>query len=579
METLIFTAGIFVAWIASVCLHEFGHAIVAYWGGDTSVKDKGYLTLNPVKYTDVQLSLVLPLIFLLLGGIPLPGAAVYINMHKLRNRWWKSGVSAAGPLATLLVAVVLATLLQGIWPDSVERFAESDLNQFSSSSFDLDAPRFWLIAGIAFLLHLQVAATVLNLLPIPPLDGYGILRPWLPLTWQTWLNQMSRYGFLILFALLWLSPEANQLFWSIVHAGSFLLLGNTSEIAYFYTIAGYIQFQDGSKILLVGLIVILIIVKQVNTRRGASTSTQARLTVAQATSAQTRSTVQSQNPRSRVRLLSEISEEKLIQILAKLEQKALDSADDRALQYHRILILRKLNRFEETIPIFNHLLDRLDQPTDQPIGPSTPLKVISWGGPSTLKVLYEKGLVLSHLNHYPEAIATFEAATTLDPDFAVAWYEKGLLLLATQYYPQAIIAFDRVIEQFPEFGYAPYRKGICYFQLGQFQDALTAFDFAIFLKPEFVNAWFNRGLTLFRLEAYDRAILAFNQVLDRQTNNAQAYYNKACCFAKQGKIDGGIELLKIALSLQDNSLRELSVTDPDLDNLRFHPSFQQLLEH
>lgn len=71
-----------LGWIISVCLHEFGHAIVAYWGGDTSVKDKGYLTLNPLKYTDINLSLTLPLIFLLMGGIPLPGAAVYINEEK-----------------------------------------------------------------------------------------------------------------------------------------------------------------------------------------------------------------------------------------------------------------------------------------------------------------------------------------------------------------------------------------------------------------------------------------------------------------------------------------------------------------
>ncbi|MFQ3628339.1 MAG: site-2 protease family protein, partial [Cyanobacteriota bacterium] len=40
---------VFVVWIASVCLHEFGHALVAYWGGDRSVKEKGYLTLNPLK--------------------------------------------------------------------------------------------------------------------------------------------------------------------------------------------------------------------------------------------------------------------------------------------------------------------------------------------------------------------------------------------------------------------------------------------------------------------------------------------------------------------------------------------------
>ncbi|BBD63966.1 peptidase, M50 family protein [Nostoc commune NIES-4072] len=61
-----------LGWILSLCLHEFGHALIAYWGGDTSVKDKGYLTLNPLKYTEPSLSLVLPLFFLLIGSIALP---------------------------------------------------------------------------------------------------------------------------------------------------------------------------------------------------------------------------------------------------------------------------------------------------------------------------------------------------------------------------------------------------------------------------------------------------------------------------------------------------------------------------
>ncbi len=61
-------------WAVSLCLHEFGHAYVAYRGGDTSVRAKGYLTLDIRRYTDVGLSFVLPVVFLLLGGIRCPVA-------------------------------------------------------------------------------------------------------------------------------------------------------------------------------------------------------------------------------------------------------------------------------------------------------------------------------------------------------------------------------------------------------------------------------------------------------------------------------------------------------------------------
>ena len=69
-------------WAVSLCLHEFGHAYTAYRGGDRSVRAKGYLTLDIRRYADLGLSLVLPVFFLLLGGIPLPGGAVWIDQRR-----------------------------------------------------------------------------------------------------------------------------------------------------------------------------------------------------------------------------------------------------------------------------------------------------------------------------------------------------------------------------------------------------------------------------------------------------------------------------------------------------------------
>ena len=77
---------VLVGWVFSLCLHEFSHALVAYYGGDTTVREKGYLTFNPLKYTHPVYSLLLPLLFLVLGGIGLPGGAVYIETWRLRSR-------------------------------------------------------------------------------------------------------------------------------------------------------------------------------------------------------------------------------------------------------------------------------------------------------------------------------------------------------------------------------------------------------------------------------------------------------------------------------------------------------------
>src|SRR5664279_2990917 len=114
---------VLVGWIISLTLHEFSHAMVAYLGGDYTVKDKGYLTFNPLKYTHPVYSLLLPLVFLLLGGIGLPGGAVYIETWRLRSKAWVSAVSLAGPTSNLFLAIVLGLFLhfapvsqEGIWP-------------------------------------------------------------------------------------------------------------------------------------------------------------------------------------------------------------------------------------------------------------------------------------------------------------------------------------------------------------------------------------------------------------------------------------------------------------------------------
>jgi Zn-dependent protease len=182
-------------WIVSLCLHEFGHAFFAYRSGDRSVAAKGYLTLNPLKYTDLALSFILPVLFLLLGGIGLPGGAVYIDRGAIRGRIKHSLISAAGPLANLAFGLVLGVLL-------------------SHMAQSLDHALFW--SGLAFLAFLQVTAAVLNLLPVPGLDGFGIVEPYLPRRWVYQADRVGGYAFMALLALLWI-PTVNRWFFSLIY--------------------------------------------------------------------------------------------------------------------------------------------------------------------------------------------------------------------------------------------------------------------------------------------------------------------------------------------------------------------------
>jgi len=197
-------------WVVSVVLHEFSHAIVAYWGGDHTVKDKGYLSLNPLRYTHPMLSIALPLLFLAMGGIGLPGGAVYIETHRLRSKWWRAAVSAAGPAANALLALVLALpfLLGQIDPYAILLHYRLD----TLTTADI----FW--ASMAFLAMLQVTAVFFNLLPVPPLDGYGIIEPFLDEGTRLQFARVGMMGIWIVFMAFWfIDPIANA-FWERVFA-------------------------------------------------------------------------------------------------------------------------------------------------------------------------------------------------------------------------------------------------------------------------------------------------------------------------------------------------------------------------
>lgn len=184
---------VLAGWILSLCLHEFGHAYLAYRSGDHSVATKGYLTLNPLKYGDITLSFLLPVLFIMLGGIGLPGGAVWIDRSRIPGRIRHSLISAAGPLANVVFAIALAAAVSTLW--SGEHVV------------------FW--SALAFLTFLQVTAALLNLLPIPGLDGFGIIEPYLPRAWADKAAEVGGYAFLALLALLWI-PPVNRLFFDAV---------------------------------------------------------------------------------------------------------------------------------------------------------------------------------------------------------------------------------------------------------------------------------------------------------------------------------------------------------------------------
>lgn len=182
-------AFVMLGWILGVMVHEFCHAGVAWLGGDHTVKAKGYLSFDPRRYGDLGTSLVLPVIFLLLGGIGFPGGAVYLRNDLMRGPLWRAAASAAGPAATAVLLFLLTTVL-AFW---------TGFNGGGGALFD----------ALAVLAFLQAMGLILNSLPIPGLDGFGVIRPFLPRSLTPHLHRAEGLAMAGLFLAIMFVPGAS----------------------------------------------------------------------------------------------------------------------------------------------------------------------------------------------------------------------------------------------------------------------------------------------------------------------------------------------------------------------------------
>ena len=175
-----------VTLIIALTVHECAHAFIAYRFGDTTARDAGRLTLNPLKHLDVLGSLML----LLVGfgwAKPVP-----INPYTLRRKsesaeMW---VSLAGPTSNFLLAVIAGLLLR------------LHLFPWQASSGILPSAADFLFTFMTINLVLML----FNLIPLAPLDGEKVLAFFLPSKWSNNFSQIQRYGPLLLMVLLFVLP-------------------------------------------------------------------------------------------------------------------------------------------------------------------------------------------------------------------------------------------------------------------------------------------------------------------------------------------------------------------------------------
>lgn len=179
--------------IFAITLHEAAHGFVASKLGDTTALMLGRVTLNPSKHIDPFGTVLLPLATLALSGLLFGWAKpVPVNYHHLRSpRRDMICVALAGPAANLLMALAFALLAKTLLITLPHTLTGMPL---LLARFTLSMCQFGIM--------INSILVVLNLLPLPPLDGSRVLRAILPPQWQYYLDYLEPMGAWILLALL-----------------------------------------------------------------------------------------------------------------------------------------------------------------------------------------------------------------------------------------------------------------------------------------------------------------------------------------------------------------------------------------
>jgi Zn-dependent protease len=174
-----------IVFIIVIVVHELAHGYTAYIMGDTTARDAGRLTLNPIAHADPIGTVLLPVLLISMRSPVVFGWAKPVPVNPGNFRDPRKGMfltSLAGPMANFLIAAFFAA------------FFKTGL--FLKYSFMWN----FLLTGILISLVLGI----FNLLPIPPLDGANILFSLLPRRLYRYFIMMEKYGFILLFILLYL---------------------------------------------------------------------------------------------------------------------------------------------------------------------------------------------------------------------------------------------------------------------------------------------------------------------------------------------------------------------------------------
>jgi tetratricopeptide (TPR) repeat protein len=179
-----------------------------------------------------------------------------------------------------------------------------------------------------------------------------------------------------------------------------------------------------------------------------------------------------------------------------------------------------------------------------------------------------RGIILNELKRLDEALASYDHALTLRPDYVEALSNRGVTLHALRRFEEALASYDRVLTLRPDYAETLMNCGVTLHELKRFEEALASYDRALTLRPHYAEPLMNRGVTLHELNRFEEALASYDRALTLRPDYSDALSNRGNTLHALNRFEEALASYDRALTLRPDYAEALSNRGNTLKELK-----------